>query len=293
MPDVLGKEEINQLLKKFPKDSVKAEQEDQKILKYYNFSRPCCFTESEHTVLSDFHELFTRSVRYSVSDRLHTYTAFHVSSVDELTFEEFIRSIPDPNFLYILTISRFPFSIIFEVELPLIHAVIDRLAGGSGDSKKNNNITELEVRLLKDFMPAVISPFIKMWQTRITCSPDTQNIKIHPGLATCMSPRTMIVLVSIESRIGDTEGMINICYPVHFIKATIFKPAIPIGKMKVERIKDYDRLINMENLMYGIYNQFSIGNFSIQTITGFKGSTECIIHKDTVSTWKYIPLTRD
>jgi flagellar motor switch protein FliM len=57
-----------------------------------------------------------------------------VSLVDQMTYEEFVRSIPNPTIMGVVMMDPLKGMAILEVELPLLHAFLDRLLGGECES---------------------------------------------------------------------------------------------------------------------------------------------------------------
>ena len=67
---------------------------EKKRLKVYDFRRPDKFSKDQIRTLQMMHETFARLTTTSLSAQLRTLVHVHVVSVDQLTYEEFTRSIP-------------------------------------------------------------------------------------------------------------------------------------------------------------------------------------------------------
>ena len=284
MVEVLSQDEIDRLLSSISSGPISP---DQKKRQYYNFNRPFMFTKNQRISLSDLHNIFTRGMGSVLSNLFDANSVFHVASVDELIYEEFIRAIPDPALLCIIELSLFPYSVVLEIDPVLVYSIVDLLAGGSGQwEKRNNKITDLKLMLMKEIIFDIIKVFREMWQTRIALNPVIKKIELKPGSVKIVTPETMILIITIESCIGIAEGMINICYPSNFIKA-IYE----IEKQKSEQNQNEYSQNNKEKIRFKKYNQFNIGNFSIQDILKFKGSTKMFIPKESKNIPKYIPVS--
>ena len=116
MAEVLSEEEIDELLLAISKNQVEVEtdSQDNRTIKIYDFKRPRVFEENHHNLISLLHVFFARKITGSLSGLFSVLTSFHVVSVDELTFEEFSRSIPNPTLICTLSMRPFPFSIVLE-----------------------------------------------------------------------------------------------------------------------------------------------------------------------------------
>ena len=99
-PDVLSQSEIDDLLSALSTGVVSAEamklEEKQKKIKAYDFKRPDKFSKDQIRTLYMLHENFARLVNSYLSANLRTLIHINVASVDQLTYEEFIRSLPNP-----------------------------------------------------------------------------------------------------------------------------------------------------------------------------------------------------
>ena len=103
MTEVLSQDEIDQLLTAISSGEVEPAEvqqaTDQKKIKIYDFKRPDKFSKDQIRTISIMHETFARLTTTSLSAQLRSLAQVHVASVDQLTYEEFIRSIPNPTTL--------------------------------------------------------------------------------------------------------------------------------------------------------------------------------------------------
>ena len=100
MNEVLSQDEIDQLLTAISTGDIESEEvsqaTDQRKIKIYDFKRPDKFSKEQIRTVSIMHETFARLTTTALSAQLRSMVHVHVASVDQLTYEEFIRSIPNP-----------------------------------------------------------------------------------------------------------------------------------------------------------------------------------------------------
>jgi flagellar motor switch protein FliM len=60
----------------------------------------------------------------------------HVASIDQLTYEEFIRSIPVPTTLAVVNMDPLKGKALLEIDPAITFSIIDRICGGTGDGTK-------------------------------------------------------------------------------------------------------------------------------------------------------------
>ncbi len=106
MAEVLSQDEIDQLLSAISAGEISTEEvhqpKDQRKIKIYDFKRPDKFSKDQIRTVSIMHETFARLTTTSLSAQLRSLVHVHVASVDQLTYEEFIRSIPNPTTLAVV-----------------------------------------------------------------------------------------------------------------------------------------------------------------------------------------------
>ena len=82
--------------------------EEKKGYKLYNFRRPDKFSKDHLKVLQDIHKEFSRQLSLLLSTYLRLNLDVEVVSVDQLTYEEFTRSLPAPITVCVLELNPLP-----------------------------------------------------------------------------------------------------------------------------------------------------------------------------------------
>ncbi|HLV09759.1 MAG TPA: flagellar motor switch protein FliM, partial [Halanaerobiales bacterium] len=111
MADVLSQNEIDSLLSALSSGDVdveemKKESEDQQI-KAYDFQRPDKLSKEQMRTLQMIHENMGRLLTTTLSTHLRSMVEFEIASIEQLTYEEFIRSLPDPTIIGISELKPF------------------------------------------------------------------------------------------------------------------------------------------------------------------------------------------
>ena len=136
MTEVLSQDEIDQLLTAINAgeteiESIKPTADNRKI-KIYDFKRPDKFSKEQIRTVQNMHETFARLTTTTLSASMRALVNVHVASVDQLTYEEFIRSIPTPTTLAVVSMDPLKGQAILEIDPSVTFTIIDRLFGGSG-----------------------------------------------------------------------------------------------------------------------------------------------------------------
>jgi flagellar motor switch protein FliM len=228
MTEVLSQEEIDQLLTAISSGEMETQEiqqtADQKKIKIYDFKRPDKFSKDQIRTVSIMHETFARLTTTSLSAQLRSLVHVHVASVDQLTYEEFIRSIPNPTTLSIINMDPLKGSAILEIDPAITFSIIDRLFGGQGEGTKySRDLTDIEQSVMEGIIVRVLGNMREAWSTVIDLRPRLGTIETNPQFAQIVPPTEMVVLVTLETKVGEVEGMMNFCIPYLTIEPIISK----------------------------------------------------------------------
>ena len=171
------------------------------------------------------HETFARLTTTSLSAQLRTLVHVHVASVDQLTYEEFIRSIPTPTTLAVINMDPLKGNAVLEIAPEITFIMIDRLFGGSGDTggKVNRDLTDIEQSVMEGIIVRILANMREAWTQVIDLRPRLQQIETNPQFAQIVPPSEMVILVTLEIKIGEEAGMMNICIPYITIEPIVSK----------------------------------------------------------------------
>ncbi len=228
MTEVLSQDEIDQLLTAISTGDMDSEDTqqvaDRKNIKIYDFKRPDKFSKEQIRTVSIMHETFARLTTTSLSAQLRSLVHVHVASVDQLTYEEFIRSIPSPTALAVINMDPLKGSAILEIDPAITFTIIDRLFGGTGEgSKVNRELSEIEQSVMESIIVRILGNMREAWSQVIDLRPRLGQIETNPQFAQIVPPTEMVVLVTLETKVEDVEGMMNFCIPYLTIEPIITK----------------------------------------------------------------------
>ena len=216
--DVLSQSEIDKLLSALSDGTVSAEEvkadEEQKKVKTYDFKRPDKFAKDQIRTLFMLHESFSRLLNTYLSTHLRTLVNVEVASVEQLTYQEFVQSLANPSVISILAVPPLKGNIIMEVNTEIAFAFIDRVFGGEGRTGlKPRVLTEIEEVVMKRFIDTAMRQLQEAWSTVVEFSPTLEATESNPQFTQIVPPSDMVVIVTIQMKVGEVEGMMNICIP--------------------------------------------------------------------------------
>ena len=229
MTEVLSQDEIDQLLTAISSGDSDADDfkpvSDTRKIKIYDFKRPDKFSKEQLRTVSNMHETFARLTTTSLSAQLRSLVHVHVASVDQLTYEEFIRSIPTPTTLAVVNMDPLKGNAVLEIDPAITFCMIDRLFGGRGvtATNKNRDLTDIEQSVMEGIIVRILANMREAWTQVIDLRPRLGQIETNPQFAQIVPPSEMVVLITLETKVGDEEGMMNFCIPYLTIEPIISK----------------------------------------------------------------------
>lgn len=235
MTEILSQDEIDALLTAVSSpDATQTDEEaaianarmnrNKKRLKVYDFRRPDKFSKDQVRTLQMIHETFARLTTTSLAAQLRSLVQVHVVSVDQLTYEEFTRSIPSPTTLGIINMDPLKGSSIIEIDPAITFSIIDRLFGGKGETlKTNRELTDIEMSVIEGILVRLLGNLRESWANMTDLRPRLGNIETNPQFVGIVPPNTMVILTTFDTKIGEVEGMINFCIPYITIEPIISK----------------------------------------------------------------------
>ncbi|MCG0274578.1 MAG: flagellar motor switch protein FliM [Thermosediminibacteraceae bacterium] len=218
MSEILSQSEIDALISALTTGEIKAEEikkeTSEKKIKLYDFRKPNKFSKEQLNTLHLIHENFARQLITYFSTQLRTLVQINASSVDQMPYLEFISSIPNPSLIGIVDLQPLRGAIIIAMNVSLGFSIVERLLGGSGEyDDKPREPTEIEANILQRVFIKMVKLLKDAWQDIVEINPVFDKLETNPQFVQLVSPNEAIALVTFNVRIGQTDGLINICIP--------------------------------------------------------------------------------
>ena len=217
MSDILSQSEIDNLLKQLSDGDLDVDQiqgEDEKQVKNYDFSRPTKFSKEHLRTLEIIFEHYSRLVSTNLPVYLRKNVQVSVASSETVTFSEFSNALSNPSVLGIINFAPLNGNIIIEIATNLCYAMLDRMLGCSGQPlEKSREFSDIELTILQKLLVMFTQLLREPWKNVVDISPVLSRLETNPQFAQVIAPSDMIAIVTLNMKIGDVEGMLNICLP--------------------------------------------------------------------------------
>ena len=227
MGDVLSQDEIDNLLTALSTGEIDADEmkEDAgKSVKEYDFKRPAKFSKEHLRTLEIIFEHYGRLISTNLPVYLRKSCQVSVVNSEALTFSEFTNSLANPVILGIVNFQPLNGNIMVELGSNLGFAMVDRLLGGQGDAlDKSREFSEIEMSLVEKMMAVCISLLREPWKNVLDLNPVLERVETNPQFAQIIAPTEMIAIVTLNIKIGDVEGLMNVCLPYFTLESIMDK----------------------------------------------------------------------
>ncbi|RNC29559.1 MAG: Flagellar motor switch protein FliM [Candidatus Dichloromethanomonas elyunquensis] len=227
MGEVLSQAEIDALLHALSDGSVDEESikmsNPQKI-RVYDFKRPNKFSKGHLNSLLNIYENFCRALATYLAGNLHAAVDATVLSTEQVTYDEFTRSLPYPTILGIFGMTPLEGSALIELSPSLAFIMVDRLLGGQGlEQIKKRDLTEIERKIIASRLARIVQIIGEAWTEIFEIRPKLTDMETNSQFTQIVAPNEMVVVVTMEVKIADSKGMINVCLPYIVMKPILDK----------------------------------------------------------------------
>lgn len=253
MGEVLSQNEIDNLLAALSAgelDVDKIQDEDEKQVKNYDFNRPAKFSKEHLRTLEIIYEHYGRLISTNLPVYLRKNVQVTVASSETVAFSEFSNALSNPVILGIINFQPLNGNIIVELSTNLGYAMIDRMLGGNGvPLDKTREFSEIEMTIIRKMMVLFTQLMREPWKNVLEISPMLSRVETNPQFAQVVAPTDMTAIVTLNMKIGEVEGYINICLPYFTLEDIMDKLNTKYWYSTMQENRDQNYEENIEALI--------------------------------------------
>lgn len=230
MADTLSQEEIDALrnavksgeaLDSVEEKEVQAPREQVKVIDY-DFRKPHIVASDQLHALQIMHETGSKGIQAALLARLRSVVEVKLVAVDQISYGEFVLSLDNPAYLNVMEMKPEIGRFVMEIGLPVVMCMTDILLGGDGKvGATSRELTSLEVAIFEDIAEALRTELQNMWCSMFETELAITQQESNPEYIQIVSPETACLSMTFDVRIGETTGMVTLCYPFHLIQGAI------------------------------------------------------------------------
>ncbi len=222
MSDVLDQSEIDALLSAVDGgglDLGSAESQEvssaEIMVQSYDFKRPERVGKEQARALETLHDAFARNLGASLSGYLRTIVEVNVSHIEQLSYSEFVHSLPNPTCFNLLGSEELNGQLCLEISPLIVYPIIDRLLGGSNADLfiPQRPLTQIEQRLIQRITDRITHHLGEAWSQIIPATFSVVDFESNPQLVQIVPPNETVVVVGFEIKMGHRAGTMALCIP--------------------------------------------------------------------------------
>ncbi|MHC4064529.1 MAG: flagellar motor switch protein FliM [Planctomycetota bacterium] len=193
----------------------------------YDFKRPERVSKDQMRSLEGIHEGFARNLGASLSGFLRTIIEVRVATAEQLTYSEFIHSLPNPTNFNLLKCEPLEGQMCLEISPLIIYPIIDRLLGGSNAELfiPQRPLTMIELRLVRRIIDRALVCLTEVWSNLVPVDFTLSEVESNPHLVQIVAPNEVVVVVGFEIKMGARAGTMSLCIPFNVIEPVMGKLA--------------------------------------------------------------------
>ena len=180
----------------------------------YDFRRPDRISKDQIRSLHFLHDRFARNATSSLSAYLRTSIEVTVATVEQLSYPEFLLSLPDPTAFYSLRIKTIEALGALELNPALAFTMVDRMLGGAGKgAPPDRALTEIEQNVVDSVVKLILGHLNETWEAITTVGFTIEGRETRPQMLPIAGRNEIMLLLGFDMKVGDVRGLLHVCLP--------------------------------------------------------------------------------
>ncbi len=234
----------------------------------YDFKRPERVSKDQMRALESLHEGFARNLGASLSAFLRTIVEIRVATIEQLTYSEFIHSLPNPTNFNLLGCEPLEGQMCLEISPLIIYPIIDRLLGGSNAEMfiPQRPLTLIELRLITKITDRILHEMTEAWSSLVQVKFSLSETESNPHLVQIVAPNEVVVVLGLELKMGQRAGTMSLCIPFNVIEPVM-------GRLASQGWLSYRRAKEVEDQSSAILDRLDAARIELRAYLAETGIT--------------------
>ena len=215
MGESLSQAEIDKLINNVSSDSeLENGIEQASAVLSYNFSRPSKFSKEQLRTLEIIFDSYGRNLTTFLTGYLRSNVEIEVINSEQITYKDFSLSLANPTIMCLADFEPLKGRIIMELSASIGYVIIDRILGGKGDPPNDiRDFSDIEKVLLERLFVQFLNLMPDAWESVLNIDPRFSMLETNVQFAQVLPPNEITALVTLNIRLGEISGYLNICLP--------------------------------------------------------------------------------
>ena len=199
------------------------EDSEHKSYKLYNFRRPDKFSKDNLRALRDIHREFSKAISLILSGYLRMRVEIEIVSVDQLTYEEFVRSMPSPISVGVFEFEPLSGQILLGISFEVLSSIVNRMLGGVGTiDVQARELTDIEKALTRKVINIILQSLEDSWNSIVPVTGKFISLDDNYQSIQVATAGEIVALLTFEVQIaGKHFGLFSLCFPYPVLETVL------------------------------------------------------------------------
>ncbi|MFG0331562.1 MAG: flagellar motor switch protein FliM [Phycisphaerales bacterium] len=195
-------------------------EEDEIEIRPYDFKRPERVSKEQMRSLHTLHEAFARVFGAALTGFLRSIVEVRVASAEQMTYAEFIASLPNPTAFSLIHPDELDGMMCLEVSPLIVYPIIDRLMGGTNQELfiPQRPMTGIEGQLISVILNRAMNALSEAWASIREMKFELGELESNPQLVQIVPPNEVAIVIGFEIKMSSRAGTMNLCIPFNVIE---------------------------------------------------------------------------
>jgi len=236
----------------------------EKKYRKYNFHTPKKFTKDRLKLLRSVYDNYSRLISSHLTSLLRIGCEVELFEIEEQRYYEFNNALGDDNLLAFIGVELGKNGleedpVLMVMSNTVMYTMLDRMLGGTGeapyageDEESSSGYTDIEVAVYEMILGHVAPIMDDVWQNYLSIKFKYSKVEANPNLIQAISIDEIVVIVTFNVAVGETQGQISVCLPGSILDK-VFKQfeQVSVGGSRKKENQTRDE---KQNIIRGIEN---------------------------------------
>jgi flagellar motor switch protein FliM len=180
----------------------------------FDFRRQTKLSREHVRTLQIVQETFCRGLSTMLASNLRTVAHVSIRSIEQHSYDEYVRELPNPTLLTLLGLTPLPGAAILQLPTDIAYCAVELLLGGKGSgAQPARPFTDLELALLRNVIEQVLPELRYAFEPVVATEPRVMSQESNPQFAQIAAPTDIVIVVSYDIRVEGVTGIATMCIP--------------------------------------------------------------------------------
>lgn len=215
MQDSLSQDQVDDLFDSGADLEADPPSDDQEPeVRPYDFEQPSRISKEQERSTEALYGVVASGLEGWIRARLRGEAQVIVRSLEQLTYGEFVLSLPSPCASFVYEIGDAGQRAVIDIGSTFAFYCVDRLLGGSGDPAiPDRGLSRVETSIVRRGAERVAQDLEDAWEDHMLLRPRYDRFESTPEMIQVLNREDPVLVANLEIRIQDRESLVEVCLP--------------------------------------------------------------------------------